>query len=117
MENNEWDMSRPERSKEFLQVCTWIHRVGAVGCEVFGVDHDWKHFMDVFLEVLDADWQRADEGLVDEAKVSEEVMADDYLSLLSETFDDLLERLSNGWQLLFGLLAILVVEPLGVDAR
>jgi hypothetical protein len=95
MENDEWDMGLPERSKELLEICTRIHGVGAVSCEILGVDYDGEHVMDVFLEVLDVVGQGPNKGLVDEAEVGEEVVPNDDTGLLLERFDDLLELLLN----------------------
>ncbi len=42
MENDERDVGLSERSQETFEICTWVHGVGAVGCEVLGVNDNGK---------------------------------------------------------------------------
>ncbi len=73
--------------------------------------------MDVLLKVLDVGGQSANECLVDETEICEEVVADDNMGFLIKRFDDLLELFLDGGQLLFRFLAVLIAEPFGLDAR
>lgn len=115
MQQDEREMQQLERLKQFLEVGAWIHAVLAVGSEVFRINDQREELVDVFLEMLDFVRQGTNEGLVQEAEVREEVVADDDVGFVAECCGDFVEFELNGFEFFFGVFAILVPEPFGFD--
>jgi len=60
-----------------------------MGSKKFGVDNDRELLMDIVLELSDASWKWAHEGVVDESKISKEIVADNGVGLSSKRVGDL----------------------------
>lgn len=68
-----------------------------MGSEVLSVDDEREKFMNVLLEMLDIVWEEADESAVKEAEVSEKVVANDDMALVSQSCPDLIEVFCYGF--------------------
>ena len=93
------------------------HRICVVRREVLRIDDDWEQAMNGLLEVTDVQWERSNEGLVDECEVHEEVVSNENVLLATQGLDDSSQLLLDGRKLVFRILASLASQPLRIDAR
>lgn len=95
-----------------------MRKLFALSSKIFGIEDGWKQLIDVLLEVFNIGWKSADEGVVDESKISEQIVTNNDLFLC-------LELLGDGFELTSKLLnevsiwhfVALSVEPKWVDVN
>lgn len=63
--------------------------------KILGIENGWEELIDVFLEVFDISGKSANESVVDETEISEEIVANENMLFRLEFLGDYLELASN----------------------
>lgn len=99
-----------------LEVDPGIHRVIIVSSQVFRIENGWEQLVHFRPEMLACGGKFANEGLIKEAKVREEVMSDKYVLFLLQNCYNLGELSLDIRQLILRLITRRGGEPFWLNA-